>query len=1121
MSATTSVEVFLGNTIDEPAERRFLERLRADLERRGVRARIHANFVAGRTQRQIDFLIRTDYRLVHAELKTVDQSLPLVASINGPWAQQLPDGKLRLHDRNYYRQAHEATFAISDAMHELANRGDVPHFPGKYYSLIETVVCLSPDIPAGSRLDPYKYVNVVGYQQLLSLLTTAGPNPGWTAEHWDALARHLQLIPEQPDSPQEKSRHATIATLDDYRRRFVTMRRLDLHAYIPIPASAQGEMLPDPVSVLAEAMAAERVVTFIGPSGAGKSHTTLYAALTVAEAGGIPVWVRCGEYHRGWFSHALSRAVAPYTTESCLPLFRRAESVGNPVVVILDGLNECAPEDRSELLEQLGALRLRAPVAAVVTSTVPVELPAPDLALSALLPDDDTRVALLSSYGSSGDLAGAEAFQTPMELALAAQCGAQLRPGATTAELFDAYIGHLCPSETTRAALRRLAVEMDRQMRGALTTLEARGLLHRAAGTGMPAEGVDAALKCPLLSFTQGRAAFTHELFARFLTAEQLVLESGDIAGLVHTLQDPWHTDLQAHAVALEQDHIRRRDLLLGLADPGLLVAALRGSFGSETAATIRAQVVAVLTDAITATMEARFSREAGDPDASFDGHWDVPTSRTRTQQSLLHTAGLALADGFFLDETCQLLNVTDRRCAAEIRKLRDDGHSVPITAVVRATYAGFTYTDEREFRQLPASVVVTACQHSRFFRQRPTLKPSPAHAIWTGGTNAPACWGRLMTTLFLLNHDDPGDLALLPDLLTAAWKANGYHLRLTALTTVREAARAVDDTTRERTRAALEECDTKSIFLNSSLFEALAAYGGIEPQNTEEGIRAQIAAILAEPDNPDAWAMAQGLAGMVFEDQNLHGLYGEVLGNLDPAEHHKLHVMAARNDSMPSHRDWIMNAIIERLEYADDDTRTVLRDAALALDWGNPFREEAVGAHIIALRGWAQLAEELPPPGTDTTIARRAWRLVDELLFALLKQTSPTAEQLVGVWRQLLDECAPAAVDVLVHLKSVARIWEFNGNEPSMYQRLLAAWPEQMRQLAEWAVRNPGRLIATFDNGPTHHPVRKLVEDLATTGTEETLTLLQSYVDDAEIGAAAVTSIRGIKKRLDDRTHR
>jgi hypothetical protein len=1001
-------------------------------------------------------------------------------------------------------------------MADLARRGEAPHVSGKYYSRIHTVVCINPDIPAGSRLAPYRHVDAVGYRELLDLLTTDGPMPPWGDDHWDAFVRHLQLVPEEPDTSRDPSRRATIATLDDYRHRFAAIQRHDLHEYVPVPARVSDHIVPDPVQLLTEAMTGQHIVTFTGRNGAGKSHATRHAALAVAETGAVPVWVRCGEYQRGRFSHALSRAVAPFTTESWLPLLQHATDTGSPIVVILDGLNECADVDRGELLEQLGALRLRLPVAAVITSTVPVGLPDADLNLASVMLDEDTRLAVLASYGHLNGLVGAEAFQTPMELALAGKCGEQLRPAATATELFDAYITHVCPAETTRAGLRCLAVEMDRQLRGSVTTAEARVRLYRDANTSSPTD-IDTVLNSPLVTLTQGRVAFIHELFARFLTAEHLVLEARDTAALAAALRDSRHMDLHAHAVALEHDPALRRELLYALADTSLLSDAVRGTFGNETASAIRTDVAGELVGSISVTADAQLIRNPDIPDGFAEGHWEVNRLRTRGQQALLHVAGTCLADGLFLDETHQLLDATDRRCAEEIQTLRDAGYRTPTSAVVQATYSRVCYTDDRELRKLPASVVIEACDHSRFMRQRAVLDPSPARAMWSADTIGPACWGRLTATLLLVNPNDSADLALLPDAITAAWKANGYHLRLTALMTAEQKAHYVDDTTRERIREALEACDADNIVLNSLLFEALASYGSIEPLNDEESIRTEIKAILTAPDNEETWAAARRVVGMVFEDQNLHGPYAEMLTTLPRQDYLHIHVKAARSSEFPFHLDWMMNAIVECIEHADDDARTVLRDAVLAMDWRSPFREETVGAHLIALRGWAVITDKLPPfPTKGVTNARRAWRVTDELLFALLRGTNPADDDLAALWAELLDVCAPAAVDVLAHLKS-AKIWENSSTEPSMYERLLATWPDQTRQLIEWAVRNPDRLIATFDNGPAHHAVRQLVADLANIGNMDTVAQLQQYIGDTELGYSAVTAIRSIKQRVQE----
>lgn len=66
----------------------------------------------------------------------------------------------------------------------------------------------------------------------------------------------------------------------------------------------------------------------------------------------MPVWVRCGEYESGRFSVALARAVAPFTAEECMSLLTKAAETGSPIVVLLDGLNECAPQLQARLLEQ-------------------------------------------------------------------------------------------------------------------------------------------------------------------------------------------------------------------------------------------------------------------------------------------------------------------------------------------------------------------------------------------------------------------------------------------------------------------------------------------------------------------------------------------------------------------------------------------------------------------------------------------------------------------------------------------------------------------------------------------------------------------------------------------------
>jgi len=62
-------------------------------------------------------------------------------------------------------------------------------------------------------------VNVIGYGQLVDRLAAAGPRPGWDDGHWDALAWHLGMYRDCPESREAKARREDLAAVDDYRHR--------------------------------------------------------------------------------------------------------------------------------------------------------------------------------------------------------------------------------------------------------------------------------------------------------------------------------------------------------------------------------------------------------------------------------------------------------------------------------------------------------------------------------------------------------------------------------------------------------------------------------------------------------------------------------------------------------------------------------------------------------------------------------------------------------------------------------------------------------------------------------------------------------------------------------------
>jgi nuclease-like protein len=1111
MDMHNEVQVFLGDPIEDDNERRVLSRLQSDLHRLRVPARICANFIAtGKRHRQVDLLVLTAHRCVQVEVKNLDPGLPLIGQANGPWRQVLPGGGERPLDRNYFWQAREATFAVSDVMRAVARRGEAPDdIP--FYRHLDSVLCLYPDVPAGSELGRFEHVTVIGYDQLVGRLATDGPRPRWDDSHWDAFARYLGLYRNTRESPGERAGREDQAIAEDYRRRFAADLEPGLHELVPVTARVGEMMNAGPLDGIVAAAEAGRTVTVAGPRGGGKTHTARHAALILARRGLLPVWVRCSEYAGGQFGELLARATAPYAVDRPSELIRRARKAGAAPVIILDGLNECPPGLAGELLEQAAAVRLRGPCAVVITSTgqVPVPVTADPVHVELQLPGPAERRALLSSYGAAG-IPASSAFQTPLELALAAECINELGPGATTADLFDAYV-RLRASGPARGTLRRLAAEMNATVRSALTVPEASLLLERA---GTPPDGPDpdAVLGNPLLTVGQGRVSFRHEQFGRFLAAEHLVVGTPNPEALARALEDPRHADLREFAVGIEQDEDRRLDLLLALADEQLLAAADVGQFGAGITARLRGVVSGMLAEATVATAAAELHL-AGNTDVRFRGRWRMPARRTALETALLKVAGRGLRRGAFTAEAAALLDATDTRCAAEMRRLREEGDKLPVSEVVGDTYIpGLVAPRESDY--LPATILISASERDWARPDHPGQAAGLVSPVLHATNSAPR-WGRLYLALLLADPHNTEDAARLPSLVEAAWKAGGYHLRLKALDTVVHAGRRIDDQARAQLASVLRSFDVSgNIWLSTMLVEALAACEAFEPMNALDQIRGEISAVLAEPNNPDAWAAAASIYYRQFENEDIVGPYSEAIAALDGRQTLQLCVMAARAESRNWQPGWVLREIADRAALADDAAREVLRQAATGIA-DSPFPVEAVQAHLAGLRGWARIAGRLPDAGqADGDLGQRAWRLVDELIFRLERNERADEDQAARLWEELHGPCARAAVDVLSMVRHASAMESFTHPAAQPYDRLVEAYPGQIRLLLQWALPHRDRLVPT-----TRLPARELTNymfaELGRVGDADTMVLLHAYVPDRELGPLAVQAIRVIERRL------
>lgn len=1096
---TNNVVVYLGDPFASSHEERLLHKLCRDLRSRGLRAVVVANFFTAQpNQRQIDFLVLTDFRLTHIEAKALTGRAPLWGGANGPWEQVRPGGVVHRIEPNPYHQARSGTYAIKDTAAKLIRSGRASAVGGEFYKHIDTVVCIDPAVPASSQLEACTHVEVVGYDKLLDRLGTRGPRPPWTDKDWQELYRHLGVYREEEGSPAAQRQRNAAEAVDDYAHRLTFALTTGLHELVPI-AFMSGP--PSAVEVLAWLRSGDNVA-FRGPSGSGKSHTARHLAVELARRGTLVLWLRADEYEKGRFGALLAKAVAPYSVVAATDLATDAATIGREVCVVVDGLNECPDKLRPELLGQLNAFTLRYPATVLVTTTPDVTLPAdtPWKEVTFQAPAGVERSAILASYGAETPETVSTAFTTAFELSVAAKCQVSLGPDATPADLFDAYVHQLCPSQTERAGLRYLAAALDSELRTSMRLGKATQLLGARSGACLEPKTVDRVLASALLRVQQGRVSFTHEQLGRFLAAENLVLAAGSVEQLVAELDKPEHRDLHSLVLGIERDDHRRFEVLRSLADPRLYMHALEGKFGAGVAEMTSAAVKGALADATLVTTTEGTSFE---PKGVFIGQWRARNPWSEVQIAQLEAAGLAVRRGWFTAEVAALLDRTDALMLAAVQALAPEVAGDPVSAVVAGAYGGFRHDPAHS---LAASLVVCA-DPMRVGWGAPAYPEMQVDVLLAGA--GPRSWGRFYLACIGADHEAPAHKAALVDLLTRAWEAGGYHLRLEALQMVVRNGRSLDPGTAWEVSSVLQELRTNHLFLQSSIVEALAACGAVTPNECADDIARRVDLMLCEPSNPDYQTVAVGLVCSMFEEVELVGPVCEVIDNLPTGRRVLLMAMAA---SQPDwmFRAWALTQVIkhQQAEAAELDAFSVIlfKSAAAPVTSFGLIPQDAIATHVLGVRGLAR-ATGRPPCHRATGSAREAaWALLDGIIAGLDGAVVDTD----NAWNELYERGPGGAVEALWELAESSF-----SDDLHTHDQLVSRYPSEFRRMLEWGLAHGGALPEPLWPRPVSEILRYAVKVLGKVGNEVTAQLLAAFRHDEDLGEHAVQALRELNSRL------
>lgn len=1112
----TPIDLFIGAPLEIESEILFLDHLLSSLEGWGEPVIVCANFLTERNPHQIDFLVIAPRCVCQVELKSL--TAPVVGQVNGQWSLCLPGGQRRtLEGKNPYRQALDTKYALSDAMRDFAarTRGVLRPADGQFFKTFETVVCVHPRLLPGSEVPSDYRVRVAGTEELVALLRTRERTPGWSREQWLDFILHLGLERRLSNEPTARTAREQQAVLSGYRQRCEASLRQGLPALVPTTASGPKGAVG--TESLRDLLTRRGHVQLVGPSGAGKSHLARHLSLAELEAGGLVLLVPAREFDDR-LSALLNRSVAHLHPGAAVEILDGAQKTGTRMSLVLDGVNECPPRLRKRLLRDLQSLVLRWPLPVLITTREPVELPSElQGAVYRFAPlSQDQRAAVLQAHAPAGVGEKAfglcDAFGTPYELSLAAAVLGEVASGAAhRAGLLDAYVRLRCDQTshpiTARLLLVALARRMHERVKSSLTQLElwqvAEPLCtHHGARPQLVGELIDGGI----LESRRGRVSFHHELLERLFQAEAFVRAHPDGHGLSGQLRRPICRPLVPLALGLLTDAGTAREVLRALTIGSLLADCIRGECGplareaamAECGEAIRAGFRSL--DDLDLRVEMLAAGERQEPHVT--GGLELPPAI----RAGLGAVGLVLGESAFLDQALALARQTDEAC----RSVLERGGVRPTLPVLHDLYHQFFVINQQGERPtLPSAIVYQGATVGRF-RSEPLADAEKLRRLL--GTLVGRSPGELFLLCNVLKSRPEATPELVPELLRACWASGLYHLRLDALQVAEWSAGVLRGDLREEVQEILDGLRSRNVFLSTAIIEAMLRYGMVESPVSHEQAAREVAEILVAPENADSCQAAYNVVANQLEDI-VSEAYSAAYDALEAADRERL--LARGVLGAPHHAfatDWMLSQLARLAGPASlpalQRWATVPRPDAFS-------SQQATTCFLAAVAGCARLLDYPPKFGDSAGDDGGAWAAYGEILFWLQRPGLAETERrtrCVSPWERLLTNLPFQAVDPLVRFATA--LVSPGKDEGDTVGRLTQTFPEEVRCVLDFGLRNHSRLPTLFRHGPHDGYLKFLIAWIGRIGDQHAAPLLEAFLESPEVGLTAAEALRTIRSR-------
>lgn len=859
-----------------------------------------------------------------------------------------------------------------------------------------------------------------------------------------------------------------------------------------------------------------------GPSGCGKTLLAKDTALKFSRDVGVAITIPVKNYSDR-LEAALDHEVHLMDTPSTAKLLSAAQRLDRPILLVIDGYNECDDSVRESLTIELSAWARRYEAKILITSQIP---PARSELLKLrtieVLPATmETKVAIAKSIMEI-DVLPKEidhllgVVTTGLEASLVGEVGQQLRPGDSRFALFDAYVRKRLQDDASDGirALSHVAAWLCDRLAFSMSVRD----LDRLMDDEHISQDIPNRLQnAGLLSPRGDRVSFVHEMFFNAFAAEAVVrLSTGRSEPVLTALAAPVHAERKDFIIGAIDDQRLLEQVLDGLSDPASFTICLSGSCGRRAQEWAEAHYRKLSIQLRDEVRDIRFKVSIhGSHQIVFDE--DSLTTWKTLDRAFLAALPRLIGEGHYLDDILNIIGALDRRIDEETNRLHSEAekHNIPLRSAMFAISFAFG------FSPTPGIAQVCADLHSGIHR---TNGGGLVTFIEKHLRRDDLSYGQLYLLLRLLRLSHGMDIIdIMTPFLARTIKLHWIHAPCHLASELMFAAHMCSSASETDKAALIQVIESlpqpRNVLLSTAIVDALKSLGALEQSEIEyhSTIHEEIGQCLASPNENENCAMAYSIYSSQF-DHPFSNAYSEVISDLPDHERKSLLMMAVNG---AEHGAFFLDILTRELSsYKDPEVGKSLARFTKLPPTKSSCPQDDIRVFVTSHIALAKIG--LPLPDAQKTIDSPCAKSLAACGVVLYWMNRDDLDE--GTKRSrcrhafsiLYNHREDGAIPALFLCDPDYLFWEIFLPEKSPENRSIAGFfPDEVADLCRCALNRSTGLTGYFRHFDRSEHLRFAIGVLARHGKNADLSLLRQHVDDRNLGTRVIEAMKMIEERF------